>query len=93
MNLNDDQITTAATGLAGQVVDLALLGSRKCPKRVVPCRRQRLHLDGDTISTISDDDIEFTTTDPDVAIEHFQALPGEKTAGEVLAKLPQRLGV
>lgn len=93
MNLDDEQITTAALGLTGQVVDLALLGSCKCSKRVVPCRRQRLHLDGDTISTNSDDDIEFTTTDPDITIENFQALPGEKTAGEVLAKLPQLVGV
>jgi hypothetical protein len=75
------------------VVDLALLGGCKRAKRVISWRRQRLHLNGNTIPTTSDDDIEFTTTDPDISIENYQSLPGEKLAGEVLAKLPQLTGV
>ena len=93
MELDDEQITSPALDLTGQIVDLALLGGRKRAKRVVSWRRKRLDLDGDTISTGSDDHIEFTATDPDITIEELQALPGEKVAGEVLAQLAQLMRV
>lgn len=93
VDLDDEQITTPAPGLTGQIVDLALLGGCKRAKRVVSWRRQGLHLNGDTISTTSGNYIEFTTADLNITIENFQTLSGEKIAGEVLAKLAQLMRV
>lgn len=86
MHLDNDQITTSALDLTGQIVDLALLGRRKRAKRIVSRCRKRLHFDGDTICTGSDDDIEFTATDQDITIEDLQAVPGKEVAGEILAE-------
>ncbi|MDH5503461.1 MAG: hypothetical protein OEY98_05490 [Acidimicrobiia bacterium] len=86
MHLDNDQISPSALDLTGQIVDLALLGGRKCAKRIISWCRKRLHLDGDTICPRSDDDVEFTPTDLDISIENLQAVPGKKVAGEILAK-------